>query len=80
MTQDAIKQRLLTNFPDANVLVTDLTGGGDHWEVEIESAQFLEKSRIQQHQLVMQAFQAELQTGEVHALAIRTKVKSSNKN
>lgn len=52
--------------------VVDLTGGEDHYEVYVQSQVFNGLSRIEQHQKVMAAFQAELKTGEVHALSIRT--------
>lgn len=75
MTQEALKNRLETAYPDGHVEVYDLTGTENHWEVAIESAAFKGLSRIQQHQHVMKVFDAELKTGEVHALSIKTKVK-----
>lgn len=76
MTADALKQRLQTAYPDGRVEVFDLTGGGDHYEVEVESKAFQGLSRIQQHQAVMAVFKEELATGEVHALSIKTKTLS----
>lgn len=76
MTAEQMKERLLKTYPDATVQVFDLTGGGDHWEVSIESGAFVGQSRIQQHQAVMAVFQPELKTGEVHALSIKTKTKN----
>ena len=76
MTQELMKQRLMTAFPDASIEVTDLTGGQDHWEVFVESQAFTGLSRIQQHQKVMGLFGPELKTGEVHALSIKTKIKT----
>lgn len=75
MAPDQMKTRLLSAFPDATVEVFDLTGTEDHYEVSVESSAFHGMSRIQQHQAVMGAFGPELQTGEVHALSIKTKVK-----
>lgn len=65
--------RLEQDFPGAQILVHDLTGGGDHWEVEILSEKFKGLSRIQQHQLVMASFKEELKTGELHALVLKTR-------
>ena len=76
MNIDQMRQRLATTYPDGSIDVVDLTGGGDHWEVSIESDAFKGMSRIQQHQAVMAVFGPELKTGEVHALSIRTKLKS----
>lgn len=79
MKIEEMKQRLIQAYPDANpeseIQVYDLTGTSDHWEVAVSSASFKGLSRIEQHQHVMKAFAAELKTGEVHALSIKTTVK-----
>ena len=69
-------ERLQKAYPDGSVEVVDLTGTQDHWEVTVESTAFKNLSRIQQHQAVMAVFGPELKTGEVHALSIRTKLKT----
>ena len=75
-----MKQRLIEAFPDADsnsdIQVFDLTGTSDHWEVAVSSVAFKGMSRIEQHQHVMKAFAAELKTGEVHALSIKTTIKN----
>lgn len=75
-----MKQRLIVSYPDADqnadIQVFDLTGTSDHWEVSVKSAAFKGLSRIEQHQHVMKAFAAELKTGEVHALSIKTSIKN----
>lgn len=76
MTAEQMKQRLQENYKDGAIEVFDLTGTQDHWEVSVESTIFAGMTRIQQHQHVMACFGPELQTGEVHALSIKTKVKS----
>lgn len=68
-----IKAKLQEFYSDGKVDVTDLTGTEDHYSVYIESVKFGGLSRIQQHKQVMSVFDAELKTGEVHALTIRTK-------
>ena len=67
-----MKQRLETTFPQSQVEVRDLTGTEDHYEVLVRSKVFSGLSRMEQHQKVMGAFSAELKTGEVHALSIKT--------
>lgn len=74
MQAEQIKNRLIENFPDAEVSVLDLTGTQDHWQVQIATKCFQGLSRIQQHQKVMKVFDPELQTGEVHALSLKTLV------
>ena len=76
MTAQEMKNRLSQAYPDGSVDVLDTTGTEDHWEVSVESAKFAGLSRIQQHQHVMAVFAPELKTGEVHALSIKTKIKS----
>ncbi len=75
MTPEQMKTRLQTAYPDASVDVVDLTGTQDHWQVYIESSAFSGMTRIQQHKHVMNVFDAELKTGEVHALTIKTVTK-----
>jgi stress-induced morphogen len=75
MTPEQMKERLEKAYPDAAVQVVDLTGTHDHYQVAIESTAFKGMSRIQQHKHVMSVFDAELKTGEVHALTIKTTTK-----
>lgn len=67
-----IEDKLKAQFPDAQVKVTDLTGGGDHWQVEVTTAAFQGKSLVIQHQLVYQALGDWMQ-GPIHALALTTR-------
>lgn len=76
MSPEAMKHRLEAAYPDGTVEVFDLTGTEDHYEVVVESSAFAGLTRIQQHQHVMAVFGPELKTGEVHALSIKTKIKS----
>ena len=46
-----------------------------HFEVYIESSSFKGLTRVEQHQQVMKVFSEELKTGELHALALKTKEK-----
>lgn len=72
MTPDSIKQRILHALPDATVEVRDTTGTGDHFEARVVSASFVGLSMVQQHQAVYAPLQDLLQTGELHALALKT--------
>ena len=77
MSPEQLKSRLHLAYPGEPVEVTDLTGTHDHYEVYVESSKFQGLSRIEQHQAVMAVFAPELKTGEVHALSIRTKIKTN---
>ncbi len=71
MNSDQMEQRLKAAFPNSQVVVIDLTGTEDHWEVRISCESLKSLSRIERHQAVMKVFSAELKTGEVHALTIK---------
>ncbi len=65
--EDLVKAKL----PDAEVSVRDMKGG-DHLEATVISSEFEGKSRVQQHQLVYSAVQAEMVSEAIHALALKT--------
>jgi stress-induced morphogen len=68
-------QRLLRDaFPDATDLsVEDRTGGGDHFQVTVESPRFNGLPLLDQHRLVNQALARPLSDGTIHELRIKTK-------
>lgn len=72
MTPEQVKTRLEQTYPESYVDVTDLTGTHDHYSVYVASKVFTGMGRIQRHKHVMEAFAAELKSGEVHALTIKT--------
>jgi acid stress-induced BolA-like protein IbaG/YrbA len=59
-------------LPDAQVMVKDLTGGGDHLEATVVSSEFEGKTRVKQHQLVYDALQEAMASEAIHALALKT--------
>jgi stress-induced morphogen len=75
MTEIEMYEKLKIAFPGDTIEVLDLTGTEDHYEVFVQSPLFSGLSRIEQHQKVMQVFNDELKTGELHALSIKTKIK-----
>ena len=66
-----IERLIKLAFPDAQVIVVDLAGDGDHYGARVTSAAFVGKSRIQQHQMVYNALQGHM-GGALHALALET--------
>ncbi len=72
MKPEDMKSRLQLAYPNAQVDVIDLTGTHDHYQVAISSPVFKGMSRIEQHKHVMNVFDPELKSGEVHALTIKT--------
>ena len=35
LNEEFIRERIIAKFPDAELVISDLTGGGDHWDVEV---------------------------------------------
>jgi len=61
-------------FPDATDLsVADRTGGGDHFQVTVQSERFAGLSLLDQHKLVYDALADPLADGTIHELRIKTK-------
>jgi stress-induced morphogen len=74
MESDAIRVLLEQAFPDANRIdVEDRTGGGDHFQVTVESAEFDGLTLIDQHRRVNEALAAPFAEGSIHELRIKTK-------
>ena len=69
---DRVEAMIKAQMPDAQVLVQDLTGGGDHYQVTVVSSQFEGKGLVQQHQLVYGAVREAMSTEAIHALALKT--------
>lgn len=63
-------------FPNAEVIIKDLAGDGDHYSAKIISEAFIGLSRIKQHQLVYRALKGKM-GGELHALALQTAIPES---
>ena len=61
-------------FPEATeVRVTDRTGGGDHFLVEVTSARFEGLPLLEQHKLVNEALAAPFASGTIHEMRIKTR-------
>lgn len=73
MTADEIKMLIVEALPDADVVIDDLAGDGNHYHAKVTAPAFEGKSRVQQHQLVYQALGGRM-GGELHALALTTEI------
>ena len=71
LTELDIKKKLDEHFPDADITVHDMTGGGDHWDLRIVSPAFHGKSMVEQHQMVYRALGSWMKK-EIHALKLHT--------
>jgi stress-induced morphogen len=65
---------LRSAFPEAaEVRVTDRTGGGDHFLVEVTSPRFDDLPLLEQHRLVNNALAEPFAAGTIHEMRIKTK-------
>jgi acid stress-induced BolA-like protein IbaG/YrbA len=69
---EEVQQLIQAGLPDSKVLVQDLTGGGDHYQVTVVSTAFAGKSLVQQHRLVYGAVNQAMATDQIHAFALKT--------
>ena len=67
-----ISAAIRRELPDADVTIEDMSGGGDHLQVNVISSAFSGLSLIRQHQLIYGALKEELATEAIHALALKT--------
>ena len=69
--KDQVEDLLQAAFPGGDVSVVDF-GGGDHLAAHVRSPQFKGLSLIAQHKLVYAPVQHLIDTGDLHALKIKT--------
>ena len=72
MTPDQLKARLETLAPGTHAEIMDLTGTQDHYQAVIISPLFDGKMMIEQHRMVYKIVQSEVDSGELHALTLKT--------
>ena len=80
MTPEDIRARIQAALPDAEVRVTDTTGGGDHFSATVVSAAFDGKGLVDRHRLVYAALGEALHgsAAPIHALALTTETPEEN--
>ena len=71
MAANQLEAELRQAFPDAEIVIEDLAGDGDHYRARITSPVFAGMTRVRQHQLVYAALKGKV-GGELHALALET--------
>ena len=71
MSADEIREHLRQAFPDAEIVIQDLAGDGDHYRAKVVSRAFAGVSRVKAHQMVYAALGGRM-GGELHALALET--------
>ena len=71
MEKKIIEKYIKESIPDANVLIEDLRGDGDHYSATVISKSFLGKTKIEQHKMVYKSLQGKVGK-ELHALMLKT--------
>lgn len=69
MEIEVVAALIRAGVPDAQVQVS---GDGSHFEAVVVSEAFAGKSPIQRQRLVMDSVRREIESGELHALSIKT--------
>lgn len=75
MRETELRAMIATAFPDAEVVITDLAGDGDHYAAHVVSESFRGQTRVAQHKAVYAALGGRM-GGELHALQLTTAVPS----
>ena len=70
MNINTIESRILDKIPNAQVTALDPTNSGNHFELHITSSELMTLPRFKRHQTIMDIFQNELKSGEIHALTL----------
>lgn len=73
MAGSEIERLIKEAFPDAQVVVVDLAGDGDHFGARVVCETFKGKTRVQQHKMIYDALRGNM-GGALHALALETSV------
>ena len=72
MEKELIEKLIKNSIPDANIIIEDLRGDGDHYSAIITSKAFEGKSKIEQHKMVYESLEGKM-GNELHALMLKTK-------
>ena len=71
MSPQQVESMIRAVLPDA---VVRISGEDCNFTVEVESEAFRDKSPLQRHRMINDIFKAQLASGELHALSIRTRL------
>ncbi|MGD1934141.1 MAG: BolA/IbaG family iron-sulfur metabolism protein [Candidatus Phaeomarinobacter sp.] len=71
MAAAEIEKLILEALPDAEIVIEDMAGDGDHYSAVVKTPAFAGLTRVQQHKMVYDALQGRM-GGELHALALQT--------
>lgn len=73
MEKKIIEKLIKNSIPDAEILIEDLRGDGDHYSATVISKTFQGKTKIEQHKMVYDSLQGKM-GNELHALMLKTRM------
>lgn len=76
ITPGEIEKLIRAAMPDAVVETWDRTGTRDHYNINIRSSAFTGKPLLDQHRMVYDALSEALKDGRLHAVELKTEVRS----
>lgn len=71
MDPERVREIVLSALPGSQVKVEDMTGTGDHFEIEVVSPRFEGLALIERHRLLHRALEGPME-GDVHAVKFKT--------
>lgn len=71
MLSHEVKERIENGITGSECLVSEFSGGTDHYSVVVISDEFEGCASLKRHRMIMDLFQSEVSSGEVHALTIK---------
>ena len=71
--EEIIKKEIMDQLVDSDVLVE---GSDSKFTVHVKSNSFVGKTIIEQHKVIYAILNKYIQTGEIHALTLKTKSKT----
>ncbi len=72
MNSEKIMQWVKAKLPESQVVVKDMTGGGDHWEIKVVSSEFEGKKLLERHRIMHTIMSEPMASGAVHAVKFKT--------
>jgi acid stress-induced BolA-like protein IbaG/YrbA len=69
---EQIQTLIIQALPDAQVRVIDPNNDGQHFSAVVVASQFVGLPMIKQHRLINDALKAHIDSGEIHALQLKT--------
>jgi len=66
-----VKSRITSKWPQTLCYVQEFSGGTDHYSAIVITPAFQGIPLLKRHRMVMELFQSEMDSGEVHALTLK---------